>query len=159
MYNRYDIIVCYDGRLRDSIQSEERRLNKNAIVLSTGDPMLAGMGPHEEEVIPGISLMQVAFARLGVDLSKGSVMVAYSTSHDEEIKRTAQELMRQKIVFLLAEPSFPYLKLIDSPNGRRINYRVAVCEELGYKKRIEVGTPNQPPEVWSRPYSVVLGER
>ena len=37
-----------------------------AVVLSTGDPMLSGLGYLEGQVIPGISSMQVACARLKI---------------------------------------------------------------------------------------------
>ena len=41
------------------------RENKgDAVVLSTGDPLLAGLGYLGGEIVPGISSMQVAFARL-----------------------------------------------------------------------------------------------
>lgn len=36
----------------------------DTVVLSTGDPLMAGLGYLPGEVIPGISSMQTAFARL-----------------------------------------------------------------------------------------------
>src|SRR5512137_1198705 len=41
-------------------------LPDDAVVLSTGDPMLSGLGYLKGEVIPGISSLQVACARLKI---------------------------------------------------------------------------------------------
>ena len=42
----------------------------DAVVLSTGDPQLAGLGYLGGEIIPGISSLQVAAARLGIPLEQ-----------------------------------------------------------------------------------------
>ena len=43
-----------------------RKLPESAVVLSTGDPMLSGLGYLGGKVVPGISSMQVACARLRI---------------------------------------------------------------------------------------------
>jgi cobalt-precorrin-7 (C5)-methyltransferase len=134
-------------------------LPENAIVLSTGDPMLAGLGRPGSEVVPGISSMQVAFSRLGLQLVKAIAISAHGTGHEGAIEETIQELKTGKTVFLLAEPSFPFGELMSGLVGVREDCRVAVCEELGYpEERIIIGTPRSPPEVRSKLYSVVLGK-
>ena len=45
-------------------------LLEEAVVLSTGDPLLSGLGFLGGEIIPGISSMQVACARLRLSLLK-----------------------------------------------------------------------------------------
>ena len=52
-------------------------LPDDAVILSTGDPMLAGLGYIRGEVIPGISSLQVAAARLHIPLSRIAVVVAH----------------------------------------------------------------------------------
>ena len=54
---------------------EAHRCNKRVVILVTGDPglcslarpVLSRFGPEACEVIPGISSVQVAFARIGLD--------------------------------------------------------------------------------------------
>src|SRR5512136_1615282 len=52
-------------------------LGDSAVILSTGDPMLAGLGYLKGEVIPGISSLQIAVARLHIPLSRVAVVVAH----------------------------------------------------------------------------------
>ena len=54
-----------------------RSLPGHAVVLSTGDPMLAGLGYLPGDVIPGISSLQVAFARLKIPLTRAAVVTAH----------------------------------------------------------------------------------
>jgi cobalt-precorrin-7 (C5)-methyltransferase len=134
-------------------------LPENALVLSTGDPMLAGLGRPGHEIIPGISSMQVAFAHLGVPLVRSTAISAHGTGHGGAIEETIQELKSGKTVFLLAEPSFPFGELMTALTGERSECLVAVCEQLGYpEERIAIGTPGRPPEVRAKLYSVVLGK-
>jgi cobalt-precorrin-7 (C5)-methyltransferase len=107
------------------------KLAKDAIILSTGDPMLAGLGYLQGEVIPGISSLQVATARLHIPVSRVSVVVAHGKGHEKGMQDTIEEVQRGKIVFLLADPTktqvslvlliiglimlfIPYLKYFDS---------------------------------------------
>jgi cobalt-precorrin-7 (C5)-methyltransferase len=134
-------------------------LPEHAVVLSTGDPMLAGLGRPGHEVIPGISSMQVAFAHLGLSLVRSTAITAHGTAHGAAIGEAIQELKSGKTVFLLAEPSFPFGELMDRLCRESVDCRVAVCEELGYpEERIAVGTAKNPPEVRSKLYSVILGK-
>ena len=83
-----------------------RSLPDDAVVLSTGDPMLAGLGYLGGEVIPGISSMQVAFARLGISLVKSAVVTAHGKDHAAAIADAALEVSRGRVVFLIADPAF-----------------------------------------------------
>ncbi len=134
-------------------------LPDNATVLSTGDPMLAGLGRPGHRIIPGISSMQVAFSHLGLQLIRAAAITAHGTGHRAAIDETVRELKCGKLVFLLAEPSFPFGDLMAGLVREKLDCRVAVCEELGYpEERIVIGSPESPPEIRSKLYSVVLGK-
>ncbi len=75
------------------------QLPENAVVLSTGDPMLACRDPPGE-VVPGISSLQVAAARLHIPLSQIAVIVAHGHGHEKAMQETVEEIRREKIVFL-----------------------------------------------------------
>ena len=81
-------------------------LPDDTVILSTGDPMLAGLGYLRGEVIPGISSLQVAAARLHIPLSRVAVVVAHGRGHEQGMQDTIEELQHKKIVFLLADPKF-----------------------------------------------------
>jgi cobalt-precorrin-7 (C5)-methyltransferase len=134
------------------------RLPHESVILSTGDPMLAGLGYLKGEVIPGISSLQVATARLHIPLARVSVVVAHGRGHEKGMADTLSEVERGRIVFLLADPKFDvgelYLRLADLPQ----TIQVAVCENLGYPdERIVVGTSQSPPGISAALYSLVIG--
>lgn len=132
-----------------------RSLPADAVVLSTGDPMLAGLGYLGGEVVPGISSMQVAFARLGVSLVRGVVVNAHGKDHAAAIRETAEEIGRGRVVFLIADPAFSVPDLAAALDGV---VRIAVCENLGYpEERIDVGTKEEPPVPASGLFVVVAG--
>lgn len=135
------------------------KLPQEAVVLSTGDPMLAGMGYLKGEVIPGISSLQVAAARLHIPLARIVPVVAHGTGHDQGIHDTLDEVGRKKIVFLLTDPKFDTMHLFQKLLALGIPLKVAVCENLGYPaERIEVGTAESPPQVTSGMYSLIIGD-
>ncbi|MCX6687708.1 MAG: cobalt-precorrin-7 (C(5))-methyltransferase [Methanoregula sp.] len=135
------------------------KLPQEAVVLSTGDPMLAGLGDLKGEVIPGISSLQVAAARLHIPLARIVPVVAHGTGHDQGMNDTVDEVRRRKIVFLLTDPKFNTVELFRKLLALGIPLNVAVCEDLGYPaERIEVGAVESPPQVTSGMYSLVIGD-
>ena len=134
------------------------RLPQDSVVLSTGDPMLAGLGYLQGEVIPGISSLQVATARLHIPLSRVSVVVAHGRGHEKGMTETAEEIKRGKIVFLLADPKFNVEELYSRLRRLSLPMQVAVCENLGYPdEKIAVGPIGSPPVLSSGMYSLVIG--
>jgi cobalt-precorrin-7 (C5)-methyltransferase len=130
----------------------------DAVLLSTGDPMLAGLGERDGEVIPGISSLQLAFARLRLQLSKAAVVDGHARDATQAVAGTVEELRRGKIVFLLPDPSFPLETLARALREEGIPATIALCEDLGYPaERITMGTPDAPPAARSRLFSLVIG--
>ncbi|HVP96013.1 cobalt-precorrin-7 (C(5))-methyltransferase [Methanoregula sp.] len=135
-------------------------LPENAVVLSTGDPMLAGLGYLPGEVIPGISSLQVTAARLHIPLSRVAVIVAHGRGHDRAMQETIEELRREKIVFLIADPRFDVNELYRrlGTMGLAATVRIAVCENLGYPdEHIQTGDLVAPPFPDTDLYSLVIG--
>jgi cobalt-precorrin-7 (C5)-methyltransferase len=136
-----------------------RDLPDDAVLLSTGDPMLAGLGGSGDLVIPGISSLQVAASRLQIPLARISVVSAHGKDHADAICATIGELSRGRAVFLLAEPAFDLRLAAAAVAARRTDTRIAVCERLGYPdERISVGTAATPPEVCSDLFAILIWE-
>lgn len=133
-------------------------LPDDSVVLSTGDPMLAGLGYLKGEVIPGISSLQVATARLHIPLSRVVVVVAHGHGHEKGMEDTVDEVKRGKIVFLLADPKFDIADLYRRLTTLRQPVHIAVCENLGYKdERIAVADLDSQPMPRAALYSLVIG--
>ena len=105
-----------------AIEKEGRR--KRVVVLSTGDPMVVGLGKRiKGNVIPGISSIQLALAKLGVDLTEVVVIDGHAKDCIEEVRK-AFEIGRYALI--LADSRFNIEKLRDFAN-------VIVLENLGYE--------------------------
>jgi cobalt-precorrin-7 (C5)-methyltransferase len=135
-------------------------LPEDAVILSTGDPMLAGLGYLNGEVIPGISSLQVAAARLRIPLARVTVVVAHGKGHEKGMQETLLEVKHGKIVFLLADPKFNVTELYQRLSAAEIPVplRIAVCENLGYPdERIITGDLQALPMPNADLYSLVIG--
>ncbi|MDO9096494.1 MAG: cobalt-precorrin-7 (C(5))-methyltransferase [Candidatus Methanoperedens sp.] len=137
-----------------------KSLPENAVVLSTGDPMLSGLGKYAregDEIIPGISSLQLACARLCLDIEQLSVITAHSRDIESVKSRLAAELEAGKNVFLLPDSSFGVNEIADFLLSLHLPRRVSVCERLGYPdERIDTGTTDKPPHPESDMYCVVI---
>lgn len=129
----------------------------DAVLLSTGDPMLAGLGHTGDSIIPGISSLQVACARLCIPLDRISVVDAHARDAGTAIEDVRNEVARGKTVFLLADPRFPLDRCADALQNQN-DVKIAICEDLGYpSERIAFGTAGIPPTVRSRLFVLVIG--
>ena len=127
----------------------------DSVLLSTGDPLLAGLGHRGDSVIPGISSLQVACARLGIPLDRITIINAHARDARAAIGGVCEELARGTIVFLLADPRFPLDRLAAALPD---DVKVIACEDLGYPgERIACGTPRSPPAIRSRLFVLVIG--
>ncbi len=102
---------------------EEDGRRRRVVVLSTGDPMVVGLGKKiRGEVIPGISSVQLALARLGVDLTEVVVIDGHARDCIDEVKK-AFKIGRYALI--VADSNFNVKRLMDFAN-------VTVLENLGY---------------------------
>ena len=132
---------------------------EKAVLLSTGDPMLAGLGYRAEKVIPGISSMQAAYARLGAPLENTVITSAQGKYYPIALKNAVDEVLRGRNVFLLADPTFSVSELAGKLSSSSPDCRIAVCERLGYpEERVQVGTALEPPEAKTNLFVVIVGE-
>lgn len=150
-------IKCEAYELRDY---KLRSLPENAVVLSTGDPMLSGLGKYarkEDEIIPGISSLQLACARLHIDVEQLSVITAHSRNIGSIKNRLVTELRNGKNVFLLPDSSFGIDEIVDILKSMDLSMQISVCERLGYPdERVTTGTTENPPHAESDMYCVVI---
>ena len=85
--------------------AEESR-QKNVVVVSSGDPMVAGMGKVlkkfcEFEVVPGISSVQKALAIIGADLTDVVVVDAHAKD-----PKNLLEMLKFRDLLILADRQF-----------------------------------------------------
>lgn len=119
-------------------------LPDEAVILSTGDPLLAGLGFPGSEIICGISSLQAAFATVGLPWSNVSVIDAHGKDHAEAISDAATDCRRIRPVFIIADPKFPVHELALALHG--MDLVIYICQDLGEpEERIITGTPENPP--------------
>jgi len=119
-------------------------LPDDAVILSTGDPLLAGLGYLGGEIICGISSLQAAFAAVGIPWSNVSVIDAHGHNHAEAIGEALTDCRRNRPVFIIADPKFPIPGLAEALHG--LDVSIYICQDLGEPhERILAGTPEKPP--------------
>ncbi len=133
-----------------------RSLPDEAVLLSTGDPMLSGLGYLPGEVIPGISSVQLGAARLHTPLTNLLVLTAHGRGHDEAMRTTYDEVKRGRSVCLITDPSFEIKNLAKILHPFP-EYRMVICQDIGYPdEKIFEGTVNSPPNATSGMYILFL---
>lgn len=137
-----------------------RSLPENAVVLSTGDPMLSGLGKHArkgDKIIPGISSLQLACARLCLGIEGLSAITAHARDTSTVKKMLIMELRNGKNLFLLPDSSYGIEEIAVLLKSLGLSRRIFVCEKLGYPdERIATGTPEKPPHAESEMYCVII---
>ena len=137
-------------------------LPENAVVLSTGDPMLSGLGKfakNGDEVVPGISSLQVALSRLFIDIGTVAVITAHSRDIEQVKARLIRELRDGKNVFLLPGSSFGVDEIASLLRMEGLSRKISVCERLAYPdERISTGTTERPPAAGTDLYCVMISD-
>lgn len=124
-----------------------RQLPEEAVVLSTGDPMLSGLGYLDGKVIPGISSMQVACARLKISQLRMVPVTLHGRTVDyDSLVRIASEIRAGRCVFLLTDDTTNLPLICRHLEADGLSKDVAVLTKLGYpEERIELArTKNSP---------------
>jgi len=137
-----------------------RNLPENAVILSTGDPMLSGLGKYAkkgDEIIPGISSVQIACARLFLEMDDLSIITAHSRDIVIVKERLLIELKNGKNIVLLPDPSFGVKEIGSFIKNAGFSKKISVCEKLGYpEERIVTGTTDEHPMAGSDMYCVII---
>lgn len=135
-------------------------LPENAVILSTGDPLLSGLGKFakkEDEIIPGISSMQLACSLLHLDIENLSIITAHFRDIGIVKKRLVFELGNGKTIFLIPDTFFGVNEIANLLKSKGLFRRISICEKLGYPdERIETGSTEQPPVAKGDLYCVVI---
>jgi len=130
----------------------------HAVVLSTGDPQLAGLGFLGGEIIPGISSLQLAASRLHIPIDTVTIIDLHGKGNAPLSADIAGELRCGKRIFILADPAFRIHDLCTMLGGTGEGIAIVLCENLGYpEERISVGTVADPPVPQSRLFVVLVG--
>lgn len=125
-----------------------RTLPGHAVVLSTGDPMISGLGYLGGEIIPGISSVQSGAAKTGVSLTNMFLITAHGRDHKQAISDCHEMVKKGRKTCIIADPAFPVDTLATSLAEINPGIRIIVCENLGYPdERICVGTAEHPPMI------------
>ena len=152
-------ICCEIKHIKDYSRLHE--LPGNAVVLSTGDPNLSGLGKYagpDDVVIPGISSLQAACARLHIDQSGIVVITAHGRDPAPAAVKLRSAITSGFTVFLLPAYEFGVEQVAAMLLGMGMDVPVAVFERLGYEdERVEVGSVSEPPCVNSGLYCIMVG--
>lgn len=107
------VLSRFDSSVFEEIAREGKE--KEVVVLSTGDPMVAGLGRKFREmgmevgIEPGISSVQLALAKLKVDLTE----VVVVDCHARDFDSSTLDFLKYRHLLILADRRFDLTKLGD----------------------------------------------
>lgn len=155
----WEHINCEYNLIEDYTKIHE--LPGYAVVLSTGDPNLSGLGKYAcsgDIVIPGISSFQVACARLYIDMTEIKMITAHGRNPTLVAVKFRPAIASGSTVFLLPSKDFGIKEVVSTLLSIGLDVPIAVLEQLGYPdEHVEVGTSHIPPTVNSGLYCMVVG--
>lgn len=138
--------IPLDGRFNDIIPYIiENRDRKKIAVIVSGDPGLYSflarlsnvLDKEEYVVIPGISAVQIAFAKIGESWQDARII----SLHGRENARLAKEVKSHPKIFLFTDANFPPEEIAAYLLEEGIeNRRVIVLEDLSYQNERIVDT-------------------
>jgi len=125
-----------------------RELPEDTVILSTGDPMLSGLGYLEGQVIPGISSMQLACARLGISQLNIVPITLHGRAMDSDsAARIAFEIKNGRSIFLLTDDRTDLAAICHCLEVEGLSRDIAVLTNLGYpEETIKLARTNDPIE-------------
>lgn len=128
----------------DTLQDDE-----HVCVLSTGDPMLSGLGkkaPDNAQIISGISSLQLACARQKVDIADIIVITTHGRNLSESKRKLKRAFAFGRKLFILPDPDFDLTEICAFLDASGYKGDVVLFEDLGYEKeRITFGNIQLPP--------------
>lgn len=156
-----DLVRAYTPNTAEMKVIEDYKLLKNlpdhTVVLSTGDPMLSGLGYLPGEVIPGISSVQYAAAKLKIPLTKVVVITAHGRDPKPSIQEALEMISLGRIVCLITDPEFPLDILAQRLKGLSHLVEILLCADLGYEsEEIIIGYSDSPPKAPGGMYILFL---
>jgi cobalt-precorrin-7 (C5)-methyltransferase len=135
-------------------------LPEDAVILSTGDPMFSGLGRFatgKDRIIPGISSLQVACARLGLDMAGIAIITAHGRDPGPAKEAFVREIRLGKNIFLLPADTFGSEEVAGALQREVIEASIYVCENFGYpEEKIIRGDVFHPPIAESPLYCIVV---
>ena len=130
--------ICLKGDFKKMVRYiKDNKSNKKIVVLVSGDTGLFSflgqiqyaLGKEEYEVIPGISSMQLAFARIGESWQDAKII----SLHGRKNINLAKEVKKIEKVFLFTDEENSPQKIAAYLINKRIkNRRVIVFDNLSY---------------------------
>jgi len=145
---------------RITLENYETHFDDDACILSTGDPMLSGLGkkaPSDAEIIPGISSLQLACARLKVDATDLMVITIHGRAQRESKEKLHRILRFKQDLFVLTDPSFDVSDICGYLDVLGYDGEVIVLEDLGYEtEKVSFGRVVSPPERQSSLFCLII---
>ncbi|UOY10082.1 cobalt-precorrin-7 (C(5))-methyltransferase [Methanonatronarchaeum sp. AMET6-2] len=135
--------------------SKLETLPSDTVILSTGDPMLSGLGYLEGEVINGISSLQYACAKL--KLSQTEITPISFHGRNRNYPELHRQLEIGNKVFLIADPDLKTRQLTKKIQENNQQAEIIILSKLGYPdEKIIKGTTKNPPKPPSKLYSILI---
>jgi len=135
------ILTDYDG-------IKNKKLTDDEVILSTGDPMVLGLSYLGDEVISGISSVQLVCARLKIDMSK----ICIIDGHTKDEKYVKDELKKvlsiKRVAIIVGRPKMNVSEILKGEISKDLE--IILLEDVGYPiEKITYGKTDNIPKITS----------
>lgn len=138
-------------------------LPKEAVLLSTGDPMFSGLGKYAGEndrVVSGISSIQASCARFHVEMMNLAIITSHGRDPTHAIEIFDKEISLGKNIFLLPSKVFGSQEVANLLKQKNIDAQICVYENIGYpEERALIGSVTNPPLANSDMYCILVVQK
>ena len=130
------------------------------VILSTGDPMVSGLSYLGDEIISGISSIQLVCARLKIDLCDSCIIDGHAKDERYIKEELEKALSIDRIAIIIGHRKMNIEKILSGISGESERLNVVVCEDMGYPgEEIKYGDTDDIPEISSDMVIVVANPK
>lgn len=127
---------------------KNKKLTDEDVILSTGDPMVLGLGYLGDKVVPGISSVQLVCARLKIDMSNVCIINGHSKDEYYVKNELDKVLSIRRVAIIVGRPKMDIAKILSDERYRDLD--LVLLENVGYPtEKIIYGNKNNIQEITS----------
>jgi len=136
--------------LTDYNEIKNKKLTDDDVILSTGDPMVLGLGYLGDEIISGISSVQLVCARLKIDMSNACIIDGHSKNEYYVKDELNKVLSIKRVAIIVGRPKMDILNIFSDDKNKCKDLDLVLLEDVGYPiEKITYGNKDNIPEITS----------
>jgi cobalt-precorrin-7 (C5)-methyltransferase len=137
---------------------KNKKLSDDNVILSTGDPMVLGLGYLGDEIVSGISSVQLVCARLKIDMTDVCIIDGHSKDEYYVKDELNKVLSIKRVAMIVGRPKMDISKIFNDELCKDLD--LILLEDVGYPiEKITYGDKENIPKITSSLAILVVRHR